>query len=78
MLFAPVGTKNGEPPHVMLVQGKAEVDDSYRLLIAVTNYIIPVHLDRWCCCRHGSTRTRARVIGLSLEFTGSRSKLSLS
>lgn len=28
MLFSPVGTGKGEPPHVVLVQGRAEVDDS--------------------------------------------------
>src|SRR5437764_9661901 len=28
MLFSPVGTGKGEPPHVLLVQGRAEVDDS--------------------------------------------------
>src|SRR4051794_13532381 len=27
MLFSPVGTGNAEPPHVLLVQGRAEVDD---------------------------------------------------
>ena len=28
MLFGPSGTGKGEPPHVVLVQGRAEVDDS--------------------------------------------------
>jgi len=28
MLFSPVGTGKGEPPHVLLVQGRAEVDDT--------------------------------------------------
>ncbi len=28
MLFSPVGTGKGEPLHVLLVQGQAEVDDS--------------------------------------------------
>src|SRR5579871_2585246 len=28
MLFSPTGSREGEPPHVLLVQGRAEVDDS--------------------------------------------------
>ena len=28
MLFSPVGTGKGEPPHILLVQGRAEVDDT--------------------------------------------------
>src|SRR5215469_3432933 len=28
MLFSPVGSGKGEPPHVLLVQGRAEVDDA--------------------------------------------------
>ncbi len=28
MLFSPVGTGHAEPPHVLLVQGRAEVDDT--------------------------------------------------
>jgi hypothetical protein len=28
MLFSPVGSGKGEPPHVLLIQGKAEVDDA--------------------------------------------------
>ena len=28
MLFSPTGTEKGEPPHVLLVQGRAEVDDT--------------------------------------------------
>ena len=28
MLFGPSGTRKGEPPHVLLVQGRAEVDQS--------------------------------------------------
>jgi general stress protein 26 len=28
MLFLPEGTRKGEPPHILLVQGRAEVDES--------------------------------------------------
>ena len=28
ILFSPTGTGKGEPPHVLLVQGRAEVDDT--------------------------------------------------
>ena len=28
MLFSPIGTGEGEPPHVLLVQGRAQVDES--------------------------------------------------
>jgi general stress protein 26 len=28
MLFGPVGSGKGEPPHILLVQGRAEVDES--------------------------------------------------